>query len=134
MNYLKLAAAAVLVCATLPALAQPPAPNEHLAMHAADLSDAQQDKLFAIMHAAEPLRRELGKAERQAHDALRALGAAPQFDEQKAAALAQVLGQAVAASALQQARIEAQTQALLTPEQRLQRGQQRPPHPPRAQQ
>jgi Spy/CpxP family protein refolding chaperone len=83
-----------------------------------DLSEAQQDKLFAIMHAAAPQRREQEKAERKAHEALRALSGADRFDEAKAAAAARDLGQAVAAGALLRARVEAQVLAVLTPDQR----------------
>jgi Spy/CpxP family protein refolding chaperone len=83
-----------------------------------DLSEAQQDKLFAIVHAAAPQRREQEKAERKAHEALRALAGEARFDEAKAAAAARDLGQAVAAGALQRARLEAQVAAVLTPEQR----------------
>jgi Spy/CpxP family protein refolding chaperone len=83
-----------------------------------DLSEAQQDKLFAIMHAAAPRRREQDKAERKAHEALRALSGEARFDEAKAAAAARDLGQAVAAGALLRSRVEAQVLAVLTPEQR----------------
>jgi Spy/CpxP family protein refolding chaperone len=87
-------------------------------MHGLKLSEAQQDKLFAIMHAQAPQRREHEKAIRKAHEALRELGHADKFDDAKAAALARDLGQAVAAEALLQARTEAQALAVLTPEQR----------------
>jgi Spy/CpxP family protein refolding chaperone len=83
-----------------------------------DLSEAQQDKLFAITHAAAPQRREQEKAERKAREALRALSGAPRFDEAKASAAARDLGQAVAAGALLRARTEAQMLAVLSPEQR----------------
>ena len=87
-------------------------------MHHLKLSEAQQDKLFAIMHAQAPQRREHEKAIRKAHDALRELGHADKFDDAKASAAARELGQAVAAEALLRARTEAQAQAVLTPEQR----------------
>lgn len=91
-----------------------------------DLSEAQQDKLFAIMHAAAPQQRAQMKAERKAHEALRALGGSPQFDEAKANAAARDLGQAIAAGALLRARIESQVLAVLSPEQREQMGRRRP--------
>lgn len=87
-------------------------------MHGLKLGEAQQDKLFAIMHAQAPQRREHEKAIRKAHEALRELGHADKFEDAKAAALAHDLGQAVAAEALLRARTEAQALAVLTPEQR----------------
>jgi Spy/CpxP family protein refolding chaperone len=87
-------------------------------LHGLKLSEAQEDKLFAIMHAQAPQRRENDKAIRKAHDALRDLGRADRFDDAKAGAVARDLGQAVAAEALLQARTEAQALAVLTPEQR----------------
>lgn len=94
-------------------------------MHGLKLSEAQQDKLFAIMHAQAPQRREHEKAIRKAHEALRDLGHADKFDDAKAAVAARDLGQAVAAEALLQARTEAQALAVLTPEQREQLRQRR---------
>ena len=99
-------------------------------LHHLRLTEAQQDKLFAIMHAAAPQQRNQDKAERKAHDALRALGAAPQFDEARANAAARELGQAVANGALLRARLESQVLALLTPEQREQVRSEGPPGPP----
>jgi Spy/CpxP family protein refolding chaperone len=95
------------------------------------LSEAQQDKVFAVMHAAEPQRRDHAKAVRKAHEALHALSEADRFDEVKAAAAANALGDALAASALQEARIHAQLQAILTPEQRQQAAKGHAEHEPR---
>jgi Spy/CpxP family protein refolding chaperone len=94
------------------------------------LSEAQQDRLFAIENAAAPRRREHQKAVRRAHESLRALVDAPQFDEARAGAAARELGQAVAAEALLATRLHAQALAVLTPEQREQLRQRRP-QPPR---
>jgi Spy/CpxP family protein refolding chaperone len=99
-------------------------------LHRLHLSEAQQDQLFAIMHAAAPRQRTQAKAERKAQEALRTLGAAPQFDEARANAAARELGQAVADGALLRARLESQVLALLTPEQRQQVRRERPPGPP----
>ena len=107
-----------------------PLPLRHL--RHLDLSEAQQDKLFAIMHAAAPQQRAQMKAERKAHETLRALGAAPRFDEAKAAAAARDLGQAIAAGAVLHARIESQVLALLTPAQRERMQAHRPPGVPGA--
>jgi Spy/CpxP family protein refolding chaperone len=89
------------------------------------LSEAQQDKLFAIEHAAAPQRRQQEKAVRRAHEALRALRDAAQFDDARAAAASRELGQAIAAEALLEARLHAQAMAVLTPEQREQLRQRR---------
>ena len=96
----------------------PDMPFAHVPLHGLQLTDVQQDKVFAIMHAQAPQRREHAKAIHKAHDALRELGRADRFDDARAAALARDLGQAVAAEALLQARTEAQVLAVLTPEQR----------------
>jgi Spy/CpxP family protein refolding chaperone len=89
-------------------------------LHGVTLTEAQQDRVFAITHAAEPQQREQMKIVRKSHQALKALAASGQFDESKAAALAQSGGQAMAAVALIHARSAAQIMALLTPEQRQQ--------------
>ena len=90
----------------------------HPLLDGIELSEAQQDRLFAIMHEAAPKRREADKAQRQAIEALRAAARADKFDDAKATAAAQALGQAVAAGELLRARTDAQVYALLTPQQR----------------
>ncbi|MEW6371591.1 MAG: Spy/CpxP family protein refolding chaperone [Pseudomonadota bacterium] len=82
------------------------------------LSEAQQDRLFAIMHAQAPQLREQDKAERKAHEALRAMREAGQYDEARAAAQSTALGQAIAARELLRVRTAAQVMALLTPQQK----------------
>jgi len=99
-------------------------------LHRLHLSEAQEDRLFALTHAAAPQQRNQEKAERKAHEALRALGAAPQFDEARASAAARELGQAIANGVLLRARLESQVLAVLTPEQREQLRKDRPPGPP----
>ena len=96
----------------------PDMPFEHMALHRLHLSEAQQDKVFAIMHAAAPEHHEHEKAIRKAHEAMRDLARADRFDDAKAAAVARDLGQAVGAEARLHARTEAQVLAVLTPEQR----------------
>jgi Spy/CpxP family protein refolding chaperone len=91
--------------------------------HGLNLSEAQQDKLFAIHHAQEPQRREQEKAVRKAREALRALVDGGQFDEGKASTLAQAEGKAIATLSLMRARTQAQVQAVLTAEQRTQLSQ-----------
>ena len=82
------------------------------------LSEAQQDKVFAIIHAQEPQQRDQMHDMQKAHEALHALVADGKFDEAKAAPLAQAVGKAAAALALTKARTDAQINAVLTPEQR----------------
>jgi Spy/CpxP family protein refolding chaperone len=94
------------------------------------LTESQQDKLFALRHAAEPAEREHEKAEHHAHEALRDLAENGRFDDAKAASLAQALGQAVAAVALDHAREQAQFLSVLTPEQRAKMQQEKMPHGP----
>jgi len=98
-------------------------------LHGVHLSEAQEQKAFAISHAAEPLMFEQSAALRKAHEQLRELGAAPRFDEARAAAAASAAGNASAAMALSRARVASQLVALLTPEQRAQLDQRRPAPP-----
>jgi protein CpxP len=94
------------------------------------LTEAQQDKLFALHHAAEPAQREREKAMRHAYEALREMAGSGKFDDAKAAALAQTIGQAAAADALDHAREQAQFLAILTPEQRAKMQEERAQHGP----
>jgi protein CpxP len=101
-----------------------------------DLSEVQRDKVFAILHAQAPLMHEQHKQAEKTHQALHALALADQFDDSKAAALAQQGAQAMAKGMLQHLRTEHQILALLTPEQRQQierREADGPRHPPRPQ-
>lgn len=92
-----------------------------------ELTEAQQDRLFAIMHEGAPKRREHDKAQRKASEALRAAANEGKFDDAKASAAAAALGQAIAAEELLRARTEAQVLSLLTPQQRASLRQERPP-------
>jgi Spy/CpxP family protein refolding chaperone len=103
--------------------------HEHGPFGGLQLSEAQQDKLFAIQHAAAPQRRQQEKAVRRAHEALRALRDASPFDEAKAGAASRELGQAIAAEELLEARVHAQVMAVLSPEQREQLRKRRPQPP-----
>ena len=98
-------------------------------LHRLNLSEAQRDKLFNIMHAAAPEHREHMKALRKAHEALAELARSERFDDARAIALSRELGQAIAAQALLQARTEAQALAVLSPEQREQLRRHRTPGP-----
>lgn len=83
-----------------------------------DLTEAQQDRLFAILHAEAPQLREQDKIEDRAHAALRAMRAAGDYSEAKAAPHARALGQAIAERELLRVRTAGQVLALLTAEQR----------------
>lgn len=87
-------------------------------LHGVDLSEAQQDKVFAILHAEAPYLREQGKLADKAGEALRAMGRAEQYDDAKAAALAKEAASAMANIALQRVRTEQKLLTILTPEQR----------------
>lgn len=83
-----------------------------------DLSEAQEDRLFAILHAQAPQLREQEKRETKALDALDAMRASGRVDDAQAAAQARALGQAIAAQELLHVRTAAQVMALLTPQQK----------------
>ena len=85
-----------------------------------DLSEAQQDKVFAIMHAQAPQMREHGKALHKARTELRDLALSDKFDDARARALADTAARAQSEMALLRARTVQQIFALLTPEQRKQ--------------
>ena len=85
-----------------------------------NLSEAQRDKIFEIMHAQAPLMREKAKAVRKAEDDLRALAAADDYSDAKARALADMAAKAISEMSLARARAERQVFETLTPEQRKQ--------------
>jgi len=82
------------------------------------LTEAQQDKIFTIMHNQAPQARELHKAMHKAHHALHDLVATGPYDDAKAKALSESLGKALTESALLHARTHHQILDVLTPEQR----------------
>lgn len=104
----------------------PPGPGRSLGdglppfLHEVELSEAQQDKVFAATHAQAPLLREQQKIAFKAHEQLRALASSNSYDDARAAALANSAAQAMAKISLQHARLEQQLLAVLTPEQRKQ--------------
>lgn len=89
-----------------------------LFMRGVELSEAQEDKVFAILHEEKPYLREQGKAADKAHEALREMAGTDKYDDAKAASLAQAAANAMANIALQRARTEQKLLAVLTPEQR----------------
>jgi protein CpxP len=99
-------------------------------MHGLALNEAQQDKVFTILHAQAPYVREQGKALRKAQEALHAAGGAEKYDDAKAASLSQAAAQAMANLELQRVRTEQKLLAVLTAEQRKQLEQRKPPRFP----
>jgi periplasmic protein CpxP/Spy len=82
------------------------------------LTEDQEDKVFAILHAAAPALREQAKALRKAHDGLRDLPTAAQYDDARAKALADTAGKAISQLALLRTRAAHEIYALLTADQR----------------
>ena len=85
-----------------------------------DLSEAQEDKVFQLMHAQAPYMREQQRAHEKAMRALHEMGDADKFDEAAASKLAQAAAQAEANLVLARIRTHQKVMALLTPEQRAQ--------------
>ncbi|MES2069176.1 MAG: Spy/CpxP family protein refolding chaperone [Pseudomonadota bacterium] len=125
------------------------APFEHAPcadfLHGIKLTEEQEDKVFAIVHAQQPLLREQMKAAHKARQALHAMSLSAQYDDHKAKALADAAARAMADTALLRTRGDQQIYALLTAEQRKQledlqeksrahdshrRGLEQPPPPP----
>ena len=107
----------------------PGAPGLPPFLHGIDLSEAQQDKVFAATYAQAPLLREQEKIAFKAHAQLRELAGSSAYDDAKASALASTAAQAMAQISLLHARLEQQLLAVLTPEQRKQAEQQRDSRP-----
>jgi protein CpxP len=96
-----------------------------------ELTEAQQGKVFAILHDQEPYLRDQAKAAAKAHEALRALSTADKYDDAKAVSLAQAASTAMSNIALQHVRTDQKLLALLTPEQRKKQTEEKPRHWPR---
>jgi len=85
-----------------------------------NLTEAQRDKIFEIMHAQAPAMRDKAKALRKAEDDLRALTAAADYSDAKAKSLADAGAKAMSEMTLVRAKAERQVFEVLTPEQRKQ--------------
>ena len=85
-----------------------------------DLSEAQEDAVFDLVHAQIPARRALEKKAAKAFDELHRLGVSEHFNAKQAHALADGYAQAQAQLAFNQAELDSKLRALLTPEQRTQ--------------
>lgn len=109
----------------LPPFALPLPPHlRHL-----DLTEAQQDRAFALFHGQAPAEREAAKAACRAAGELQRLVAADAFDVDKARSLAQAHADALARLTLLHAELEARLRGLLTPEQRKRLDERRPAGP-----
>jgi protein CpxP len=84
------------------------------------LTDEQEDKVFAILHAAAPAVREQAKAAGKAQEALRELGTSAQYDDARAKALTDAAGKAESQLVLLHIRAEHEIYSILTAEQRAQ--------------
>jgi len=84
------------------------------------LTEAQEDKLFSLMHAGMPRLREQLRAALKAMEELRGLAASDKFDAEKARVIAETQAKAMAQVALMHSELDAKVRALLTPEQRKQ--------------
>ena len=96
----------------LPGLTTPPF------LHGIDLSEVQQDKVFALLLAAAPALREQEKLEHKSDKELHALLASSDFDEARIKTLAETHAHAMAQTLVLRARSMHQILAVLTPEQR----------------
>lgn len=95
---------------------------------ALNLTQDQQDKIFAIMHEQAPAKYAQRKQQRETMEALRTLAQADKLDEAKAQQLTDQFGQLEKEKALSRLKTEAKISALLTPEQRQKAREFKPSH------
>lgn len=100
-------------------------------LHGVDLSEAQQDAVFELVHAQIPAQRALEKQAAKALAELQRLSGDEQFNVKQARVAADAYAQAQAQLAFKRAELEAKLRAVLTPEQRQQIGAPRPAQPGR---
>lgn len=89
-------------------------------LHRLKLSEAQDDKIFEIMHAQAPVMRDQMKALRKNQDALRTLKTAPDYSEAKAKQLIDQIARQRADMEMARLQTERKVMAVLTPEQQKQ--------------
>jgi Spy/CpxP family protein refolding chaperone len=87
-------------------------------LHGLDLTDAQDDKIFALVHAQEPVLREQHKIIEKSRKALHEMRESGKYDDAKAATLAQAEAAATVKITLTQLRTEQQILGTLTAQQR----------------
>jgi len=89
-------------------------------LHGLDLSEAQQDAIFTLMHRQAPEVRKQEQALHKAQDALRQLSRQEKFDEAQGRRLAREIGEQQSEQAYLHARTSQEVYRLLTPAQRKQ--------------
>ena len=89
-------------------------------LHGVELSEAQEDAVFELVHAKIPTQRTLERKAAKALDELHHLSTSERFDTRQARALADTYAQAQAQLNFNQAELDSKLRALLTPEQRQQ--------------
>lgn len=85
-----------------------------------NLSEAQRDKVFAILHAQAPAMRDKAKVVQRVETDLRGLAMSPDYSEAKARSLADVSARAMAEMTLARLATDRQVLEVLSPEQRKQ--------------
>ena len=100
-----------------PAPGMPPMPPMLPNLQLVDLSEAQQDKIFALGHEQAPQVREQLKVADKAREALHQLTLVQPFDKAKAQSIAQTQADAMAKVSVMHAEMEASVRSMLTPEQ-----------------
>jgi len=89
-------------------------------LHGVELSEAQEDAVFELIHAKIPAQRTLERKAAKALDELHRLSTSERFDTRQARTLADTYAQAQAQLSFNQAELDSKLRALLTPEQRQQ--------------
>ncbi len=89
-------------------------------LSALNLTEAQRDQVFSLMHKQAPAMREQAKGMHKARQELRKLSMSAQYDDARAKSLADGIAAATAEMALARARTAQEIYRLLTPEQRKQ--------------
>lgn len=89
-------------------------------LHSLNLSEAQRDRVFEIMHGQAPAMRDKVKAARNAEESLRKLVLSAEYTEPKARELSDSAARATADLSLARAKAERQIYEVLTAEQRSQ--------------
>lgn len=95
-------------------------------LHRLDLSEAQEDKIFDIMHAQAPTMRDQMKSLRKAETELKTLKTAPDYSEAKAKTLIDGIASQRAAMEMSRLQAERKVMDVLTPEQRKQLAEMKP--------
>lgn len=95
-------------------------------LHALNLTEAQRDKVFDIMHTRAPAMHDKMKAVRKANEDLRGLTNSPDYSDAKAKELTDAAAKAMADMALLRVQSEHRVYEVLTPEQRKQLAETKP--------